>query len=232
MDSESQNGGAKPKLKLKSNSKSNKPKLQVSKKNKGKAEIVATALGTSAGKTIIQVKNKVEGKDKSKDKKITKDNTLPEKKEKSPVNKTNIKEDKDDNKGKSKPKSKEKSKEKSKPKTKPKSKSSSHDIIDLSNPQLDSREYDYQHIIMNYNINNNQSINVLTQYEVSVIIGKRASQIAMGALPLIKVTPNMNHIDIAEEELRQKKTPFIIKREIGQHAEYWKIADLELYDTI
>ena len=34
MDSESQNGGAKPKLKLKSNSKSNKPKLQVSKKNK------------------------------------------------------------------------------------------------------------------------------------------------------------------------------------------------------
>ena len=228
MDSESQNGGAKPKLKLKSNAKSNKPKLQVSKKNKGKAEIVATALGTSAGKTIIQVKNKVEGKDKRKDKKTTKDNTLPEKKDKSPVIKTNIKEDKDDNKGKSKPKSKEKSN----PKSKPKSKSSSNDIIDLSNPQLDSREYDYQHIIMNYNINNNKSINVLTQYEVSVIIGKRASQIAMGALPLIKVTPNMNHIDIAEEELRQKKTPFIIKREIGQRAEYWKIADLELYDTI
>jgi DNA-directed RNA polymerases I, II, and III subunit RPABC2 len=208
MDSESQNGGAKPKLKLKSTSKSNKP---TPNKNK-KVKLVAEELGTSAGKTIIKVKGH-------------KGKVSPEKEDKSLVDKTSIKAKKEKKK-KLKTKSEKKSSKTNKKKT------TKRDIVDLSNSKSDSIEYDYQNIIMNYNINNNKSINVLTQYEISVILGKRASQIAMGALPLIKVTPNMNHIDIAEEELRQKKTPFIIKREIGEKAEYWKIEDLELCDAI
>ena len=71
MDSESQNGGAKPKLKLKSTSKSNKP---TPNKNK-KVKLVAEELGTSAGKTIIKVKGH-------------KGKVSPEKEDKSLVDKT------------------------------------------------------------------------------------------------------------------------------------------------
>lgn len=227
MDSKSQNGGAKPKLKLTSTSKSNKP----TPNKKKKAKIIAEELGTSAGKTIIKVKeNKAENKGediKGKEKKGK------GKKEDKPLNETSIK-SKKENKQKLNTKSKKKSgKNSGKSINK---KTINRDIVDLNNSNSDSnsdsKEYDYQNIIMNYDINNNKSVNVLTQYEISVIIGKRASQIAMGALPLIKVTSNMNHIEIAEEELRQKKTPFIIKREIGERAEYWKIEDLELSDAI
>lgn len=214
MDSKSQNEGAKQKLKLKSTGKSNKP---TPNKN-NKANIVAEELGKSAGKTIIKVKENKGENIKEKEKKDDK-----------PLNETSIK-SKKENKQKLNTKSKQKSEKKSSKTNK--KKTTKKEIVDLSNSKSDSIEYDYQNIIMNYDINNNKSINVLTQYEISVIIGKRASQIAMGALPLIKVTSNMNHIDIAEEELRQKKTPFIIKREIGERAEYWKIEDLELADVI
>lgn len=227
MDSKSQNGGAKPKLKLTNTSKSNKP----TPNKKKKAKIIAEELGTSAGKTIIKVKEN-KGVNKGEDIK-GKEKKGKGKKEDKPLNETNIK-SKKENKQKLNTKSKKKTGKKSGKKSGKSinKKTINRDIVDLNNSNSDSKEYDYQNIIMNYNINNNKSINVLTQYEISVIIGKRASQIAMGALPLIKVTSNMNHIDIAEEELRQKKTPFIIKREIGERAEYWKIEDLEFSDVI
>ena len=225
MDFESQNGGAKPKLMLNSASKSNKsnkpnktstPKLQISKKNKGKSEGKSNehSKGKSERKsnTIAQEIGKVVGQE-----------ILPEGKGKgSKVLKKKQ--------NKSKQKSDKKSKQKSDKKSK--QKSDKKEIIDLKEPDVNSREFDYQQIILNYDVNNNKSINVLTQYEISIIIGKRASQISMGALPMIKVTSNMNHIDIAEEELRQKKTPYIIKRDIGSRSEYWKIEDLELSDAI
>mgnify|MGYP001413236372 CR=1 FL=1 len=245
MDSDSQIGGAKPKLKLKSTSISKKT---ASNKNK-KTDKIAEDLATSVGKTITKDKEDKEDK-KDKDKILEKDKGKKEIKGKAEkkgkgvkINKVKNsikKEDKsvdkfEDEKNNNKIKTKEKEKKKKSIKKKSKitnPKSSKEEIINLNDSQLDSKEYDYHQIIMNYDINKNKSVNILTQYEISVIIGKRASQIAMGALPLIKVTSNMNHIDIAEEELRQKKTPFIIKREIGERAEYWKIEDLELSDTI
>tara|TARA_B100000902_G_C27280331_1_gene901360 strand:- start:586 stop:1323 length:738 start_codon:yes stop_codon:yes gene_type:complete len=245
MDSDSQIGGAKPKLKLKSTSISKKT---ASNKNK-KTDKIAEDLATSVGKTITKDKEDKEDK-KDKDKILEKDKGKKEIKGKAEkkgkgvkINKVKNsikKEDKsvdkfEDEKNNIKIKTKEKEKKKKSIKKKSKitnPKSSKEEIINLNDSQLDSKEYDYHQIIMNYDINKNKSVNILTQYEISVIIGKRASQIAMGALPLIKVTSNMNHIDIAEEELRQKKTPFIIKREIGERAEYWKIEDLELSDTI
>lgn len=207
MDSASQNGGAKPKLKLKSASKSNKsskPKLQISKKNKVKGEMIAKEIGQAVGQEILP-EEKVKVKVK----------VVPQKSVDNSVNKS----EKD-------------SKITKKKQSKSKKKSDKKEIINLKEPDANSREFDYQQIILNYDVNNNKSINVLTQYEISIIIGKRASQIAMGALPMIKTTSNMNHIDIAEEELRQKKTPYIIKRDIGSRSEYWKIEDLELSDAI
>ena len=210
MESEIQNGGAKEKIKVKSISKAKKKENKTLTKEKTQT---SDTLKSKTNREEMKVNNKE--KDKVNNKKKDKVDNKEEK---------NIKVKRINN-------SKVKEKNKSK-KSKSTNKSSKEEIINLNDSQLDSKEYDYQQIIMNYDINNNKSVNVLTQYEISVIIGKRASQIAMGALPLIKVTSNMNHIEIAEEELRQKKTPFIIKREIGERAEYWKIEDLELSDVI
>jgi DNA-directed RNA polymerase subunit K/omega len=91
-------------------------------------------------------------------------------------------------------------------------------------------ENDYREIIMNYNPKKNVSIPVLTDYEIAFILGKRATQIAYGSIPLIEVKAGMNHIQIAEEELKQKKTPYIIKRTIGNKIEYYKICDMVGYD--
>lgn len=108
-----------------------------------------------------------------------------------------------------------------------KSKSSSEVEIYDENSNV---EYvnDFREIIKNYDITKNLSPPILTDYEFSLIIGKRATQIAYGANPLIDIQPSMNYIDIAEEELLQKKVPFIIKRNTGIHTEYWKIEDLEI----
>jgi DNA-directed RNA polymerase I, II, and III subunit RPABC2 len=89
-------------------------------------------------------------------------------------------------------------------------------------------ENDYRELMLKYNPANNISVPELTDYEIPLIIGKRATQIAYGAIPMIEPLPGMNHINIAEEELRQKKTPYIIKRKIGNYTEYWKISDLSV----
>lgn len=75
----------------------------------------------------------------------------------------------------------------------------------------------------------NKSSPILTKYERTKVIGIRAQQIAGGAEALIKVPPGIiDVIEIAERELKEKKTPFIIKRKINNDFEYWKIEDLEI----
>ena len=66
----------------------------------------------------------------------------------------------------------------------------------------------------------------MTQYEKALVLGKKATQISGGSKPNITVKVGMTVQEIATEELRQKKVPFIIKRPIGSSFEYWKIADL------
>lgn len=87
---------------------------------------------------------------------------------------------------------------------------------------------DYRVIMQNYDITKNKSRPIMTQYEKTLIIGERATQIAYGAEPTIPVIPGMNEIDMATEELRQRKCPFIIKRHIGDIVEYWRPEDLEV----
>jgi DNA-directed RNA polymerases I, II, and III subunit RPABC2 len=84
-----------------------------------------------------------------------------------------------------------------------------------------------------YDIKNNISEPILTKYEYTKILGMRAQQLAMGAEALIEVTEDLNDVVlIAEEELRQRKTPIIIQRNIGVNKyEYWKIEDLAIYSN-
>jgi DNA-directed RNA polymerase subunit K/omega len=87
---------------------------------------------------------------------------------------------------------------------------------------------DYRKILKGYDSSKNRTRPIISIYERTLLIGKRATQIAYGADPLIKVADGMTEVDIAEEELRQRLIPFIIERRIGDNIEYWRPADMIL----
>lgn len=91
---------------------------------------------------------------------------------------------------------------------------------------------DYTEIYKNYDISKNITEPILTKYEYTKILGMRAQQIANNSEPLIKVTKDLdNPIAIAKEEIRQRKSPIILKRKIGEDQyEYWKLEDLKNYN--
>ena len=86
----------------------------------------------------------------------------------------------------------------------------------------------FRYIMMNYDYTKNVTMPKITKYERALLIGKRAKQIEEGANPNVKYTSGQSVISIAEEELRQRKIPLIIKRPIGNKFEYWKPADMEV----
>ena len=71
----------------------------------------------------------------------------------------------------------------------------------------------------------------IESHGISLIVGipdEQAEQIRNGAEPLISVSSNVtDELEIATEELKQRKIPFIIERKIGNKKEYWKIEDLK-----
>ncbi len=102
--------------------------------------------------------------------------------------------------------------------------SKKHDITEIFNDD----DVDYRYIITNYDFSKNKTLPKITKYEKALLVGKRAKQIEEGANPNVKVLPGQTSIDIAEEELRQRKMPFIIKRPLGNKFEYWKPIDMEV----
>jgi DNA-directed RNA polymerase I, II, and III subunit RPABC2 len=108
----------------------------------------------------------------------------------------------------------------------PKKSSKKHDHI--STDLFNDDDIDYRYIMTNYDFTKNKSLPKITKYEKALLVGKRAKQIEDGANPNVKVLPGQNAIEIAEEELRQRKIPFIIKRPMGNKFEYWKPADMEV----
>tara|TARA_B110001469_G_scaffold120705_1_gene129459 strand:- start:517 stop:834 length:318 start_codon:yes stop_codon:yes gene_type:complete len=101
---------------------------------------------------------------------------------------------------------------------------------ELKTQYIDESSYnDIHEILQNYDtlIKSNKSINILNKYEKTKVLGIRAAQISHGAKPLIDVPSYMtNELDIATEELNQRKIPFILQRVVGNKIEYWKIEDL------
>jgi len=68
----------------------------------------------------------------------------------------------------------------------------------------------------------------LTKYERTKILSERSSQIDDGSvIYLDDYSLFDNSYEIACEELKQRKLPFIIKRPYGNTFEYWKLADLQ-----
>ena len=87
---------------------------------------------------------------------------------------------------------------------------------------------DFRQIMLAYDTTPRKTDPMMTVFEKSLIIGKRATAIAYGAEALIDVPARMvNVVEIAEEELRQKKTPYIVRRDLGNGKyEFWKIRDM------
>ncbi len=75
---------------------------------------------------------------------------------------------------------------------------------------------------------NHKSAPFLTQYEKTLIIGKRANQLSQGAMPYITVPEHVSNVgEIARMELEQKRLPYIIKRPMPDSTfEYWRLSDL------
>ena len=93
--------------------------------------------------------------------------------------------------------------------------------------------HDSKEILSNYEKlkKNNRSKPVMSKYERTKIIGVRAQQISEGSIPLIEVPKHLtNTLDIATYELKMRKTPFIVKRNVGSKIEYWKIEDLTILE--
>ena len=70
----------------------------------------------------------------------------------------------------------------------------------------------------------------MTKYEKTSIVGVRMEQLAYGAASTLSVEELKkfkNIKDIANEELRQKKIPFMLLRTLpNKSQEYWRISDM------
>lgn len=67
----------------------------------------------------------------------------------------------------------------------------------------------------------------LTRFERCRVVGARATQIAMGAEPLIDANGKTDPLEIAEMELMANKIPMIIRRHLPNGTfEDWNLQDL------
>lgn len=85
--------------------------------------------------------------------------------------------------------------------------------------------------VTNQNTKGRRTLAILSKYEKAKIIGIRAQQISMGSnIYLDNVHGYTNPLDIAKEELRQKRTPLIVRRNVvgkkGIINEDWRIEEL------
>jgi DNA-directed RNA polymerase subunit K/omega len=99
----------------------------------------------------------------------------------------------------------------------------------MENVILDDQS-DFNEIVANYNPLNNTSKNIMTKYEKTSIVGVRMEQLAYGApstLSVEELKKYKNIKDIANEELHQKKIPFMLLRTLpNKSQEYWRISDM------
>lgn len=82
-----------------------------------------------------------------------------------------------------------------------------------------------------YDPTKNKTNPCLTKYERTKLIGNRAAQLANNAPPTIDIDPKQEFVPrkIAEEELKQGKMPFMIKRKLPDNTdEYWKLSDVDI----
>jgi len=80
--------------------------------------------------------------------------------------------------------------------------------------------------------NERMTLNIMTKYEISRILGIRVQQLIKGAKPLVSNTNGKSSIEIAIDELMSGSMPFKIKRPLpsGEY-EIWKCKELTVFLT-
>jgi DNA-directed RNA polymerase I, II, and III subunit RPABC2 len=87
----------------------------------------------------------------------------------------------------------------------------------------------YKNILESIQKNPKKTLPIMTKFEKARVIGVRLQQLSCGAKPKVDITNLRNINDIVEEELKQRKIPFIIKRPLPNGVcEYWKMEEFEL----
>tara|TARA_B110000495_G_C22885318_1_gene516303 strand:+ start:399 stop:761 length:363 start_codon:yes stop_codon:yes gene_type:complete len=117
------------------------------------------------------------------------------------------------------------------------------DAIDYINTDEENEEEDYEHggnqndeLDLDYFNKNYETLKknyktskYLNKYELTNILSKRAEQLSQGSISFLENAEIYDSVyEIANEELKQKKIPFIIRRPISGGFEYWKIEDLNI----
>ena len=99
----------------------------------------------------------------------------------------------------------------------------------MNNTNFISKD-DHTDIYKNYDISKNITEPILNKYDYAKCLGQRATEIAKNAPVLIEVTNDLDTpVKIAAEEIRQRKTPYIIEKKIGKDKfEYWKLEDMTI----
>lgn len=88
---------------------------------------------------------------------------------------------------------------------------------------------DFNDIMEAYEPSQNLTKNILSKYERVKILGLRSEQLQRGAEPYIEIDTSkaFNPREVATEELRQRKLPFLIKRTLPNgNDEYWRLDDM------
>ena len=95
---------------------------------------------------------------------------------------------------------------------------------------IEDDKLDIDHFNLNYNEMKKKykTSTFLNKYEMTNVLSKRSEQLAQGSQPFLKNPEIYSSVyEIAQEELRQNKIPFIIRRPISGYFEYWKLEDLK-----
>ena len=73
-----------------------------------------------------------------------------------------------------------------------------------------------------------KTVPFLNKFEKARLLGVRIQQLSAGAEPKINTSELLNIVEIAQEELRQRKIPLIIKRNLPNgDSEEWKLEEFE-----
>tara|TARA_B110000037_G_C16902562_1_gene416807 strand:- start:100 stop:471 length:372 start_codon:yes stop_codon:yes gene_type:complete len=104
-----------------------------------------------------------------------------------------------------------------------------NDYIDQENTE--DKQFNivsYDDVIKNINTKEKKTIPCLSKFEKARIIGLRLQQLAYGAQPKINTEKFFDIKDIVNEELKQRKIPFIIRRPLPNGTfEDWKMEEFE-----
>jgi DNA-directed RNA polymerase I, II, and III subunit RPABC2 len=91
---------------------------------------------------------------------------------------------------------------------------------------------DFNDIASSYNPEKNKTMNILSKYERTKIIGMRMEQLARSSRPYVNIDPSktFDPYEVAMTELHERKLPFMICRTLPNgEKEYWRLEDMIIF---